>query len=294
VHQRLALSSKAGEPADILVMTATPIPRTLALTAYGDMDMTRLTEKPAGRKPIATRAVPLARLEEVIEAVGRAIKSDERVFWVCPLVEENEELDVTAAEQRFSELEKEFPSRVRLLHGRMKAAEKDAAIEDFRAGRAAILVATTVIEVGVDVPDATVIVVEHAERFGLAQLHQLRGRVGRGAKSSSCILLYQSPLGETARARLDCLRQTEDGFVIAEEDLRLRGAGELLGERQSGLPLFRLADLQAHSELIAAARDDARLILSRDPDLKSPRGEALRVLLYLFEQDEAVRTLRSG
>jgi len=176
----------------------------------------------------------------------------------------------------------------------MKAAEKDAAIEEFRAGRATVLVATTVIEVGVDVPDATVIVIEHSERFGLAQLHQLRGRVGRGAKPSSCILLYQSPLGETARARLDCLRQTEDGFIIAEEDLRLRGAGELLGERQSGMPVFRLADVTAHGELLAAARDDARLILSRDPDLKSPRGEALRVLLYLFEQDEAVRTLRSG
>ena len=294
VHQRLALSSKAGDPADILVMTATPIPRTLALTAYGDMDITRLTEKPAGRKPIATRAIPLSRLEDVIEAVGRAVKARERVFWVCPLVEENEELDVTAAEQRFAELEAEFPGRVRLLHGRMKAAEKDAAIAEFRDGRAAILVATTVIEVGVDVPDATVIVIEHAERFGLAQLHQLRGRVGRGAKPSSCILLYQAPLGETARARLDCLRQTEDGFVIAEEDLRLRGAGELLGERQSGMPLFRLADVAAHGELIAAARDDARLILGRDPDLKSPRGEALRVLLYLFEQDEAVRTLRSG
>ncbi len=294
VHQRLALSSKAGEPADILVMTATPIPRTLALTAYGDMDMTRLTEKPAGRKAIATRALPLARLDEVTDAVGRAIGANERVFWVCPLVEENEELDVTAAEKRFAILDAEFPSRVRLLHGRMKGAEKDAAIEDFRAGRAAILVATTVIEVGVDVPDATVIVIEHAERFGLAQLHQLRGRVGRGVRPSSCILLYQSPLGETARARLDCLRHTEDGFVIAEEDLRLRGAGELLGERQSGMPLFRLADLAAHGELIAAARDDARLILARDPDLKSPRGEALRVLLYLFEQDEAVRTLRSG
>ncbi|MBI1212320.1 MAG: ATP-dependent DNA helicase RecG [Alphaproteobacteria bacterium] len=294
VHQRLALSSKAGDPADILVMTATPIPRTLALTVYGDMDITRLTEKPAGRKPIATRAIPLARLDEVIEAVGRAIKADERVFWVCPLVEENEDLDVTAAEQRFAELDKDFHGRVRLLHGRMKGAEKDAAIEDFRSGRAAVLVATTVIEVGVDVPDATVIVVEHAERFGLAQLHQLRGRVGRGAKPSSCILLYQAPLGETARARLDCLRHTEDGFAIAEEDLRLRGAGELLGERQSGMPLFRLANLGAHGELIAAARDDARLILSRDPDLKSPRGEALRVLLYLFEQDEAVRTLRSG
>ncbi|MCE9522467.1 MAG: ATP-dependent DNA helicase RecG [Alphaproteobacteria bacterium] len=294
VHQRLALSGKGDQPADILVMTATPIPRTLALTAYGDMDMSRLTEKPAGRKPIATRALPLSRLDEVIGAIERTVQQGDRVFWVCPLVEENEDLDLTAAEQRFDELSKTFGERVRLIHGRMKSAEKDKAIGDFRTGNAQVLVATTVIEVGVDVPDATIIVIEHAERFGLAQLHQLRGRVGRGSKPSSCLLLYQSPLGETARARLDCLRNTDDGFVIAEEDLRLRGAGELLGERQSGLPEFRLADLSLHGELVAAARDDARLILARDPDLKTPRGEALRVLLYLFQQDDAVRTIRSG
>lgn len=294
VHQRLALSGKGNAPADILVMTATPIPRTLALTAYGDMDMSRLTEKPAGRKPVATRAVPLARLDEVTDAIERAVAKGERVFWVCPLVEENEDLDLTAAEERFDVLKTAFPDRVRLIHGRMKPADKDQAIGDFRGGAAQILVATTVIEVGVDVPDATIIVIEHAERFGLAQLHQLRGRVGRGAKPSTCLLLYQAPLGDTARARLDCLRTTDDGFVIAEEDLRLRGAGELLGERQSGLPSFRLADLLIDADLVAAARDDARLILSRDPELKSPRGEALRVLLYLFEQDEAVRTIRSG
>jgi ATP-dependent DNA helicase RecG len=294
VHQRLALSGKGNAPTDILVMTATPIPRTLALTAYGDMDMSRLTEKPAGRKPVATRAVPLARLEDVIDAIRRAVERGERVFWVCPLVEENEELDLTAAEQRFDELRATFADRVRLIHGRMKAAEKDRAIADFRAGAANILVATTVIEVGVDVPDATVIVIEHAERFGLAQLHQLRGRVGRGAKPSTCLLLYQAPLGETARARLECLRTTDDGFVIAEEDLRLRGAGELLGERQSGMPDFRIADLAVHNDLILPARDDARLILSRDPELRSPRGEALRVLLYLFEQDDAVKTIKSG
>ena len=294
VHQRLALSGKGDQPADILVMTATPIPRTLALTAYGDMDMSRLTEKPAGRKPVTTRAIPLTRLDEVIDATERAVKQGDRVFWVCPLVEENEDLDLTAAEQRFDELSSAFGDHVRLIHGRMKSAEKDQAIGDFRSGKAQILVATTVIEVGVDVPDATIIVIEHAERFGLAQLHQLRGRVGRGTKPSTCLLLYQAPLGDTARARLDCLRNTDDGFVIAEEDLRLRGAGELLGERQSGLPDFRLADLMVHGDLVAAARDDARLILSRDPDLKTPRGEALRVLLYLFEQDEAVRTIRSG
>ena len=294
VHQRLALSGKGNIPADILVMTATPIPRTLALTAYGDMDMSRLTEKPAGRKPIATRAIPLTRLDEVTEAVERAVARGERIFWVCPLVEENEDLDMTAAEERFDVLKSAFGQRVQLIHGRMKPAEKDAAIAAFREGRANILVATTVIEVGVDVPDATIIVIEHAERFGLAQLHQLRGRVGRGAKPSTCLLLYQSPLGETARARLDCLRHTDDGFIIAEEDLRLRGAGELLGERQSGMPNFRVADLALHNDLIVPARDDAKLILARDPELKSPRGEALRVLLYLFEQDDAVKTIKSG
>lgn len=294
VHQRLALSGKGDQPADILVMTATPIPRTLALTAFGDMDMSRLTEKPAGRKPIATRAVPLSRLDEVTGAIERAIGQGDRVFWVCPLVEENEDLDLTAAEQRFDELKSVFGERVRLIHGRMKPTEKDQAIADFRDGKAQLLVATTVIEVGVDVPDATIIVIEHAERFGLAQLHQLRGRVGRGTKSSTCLLLYQSPLGDTARARLDCLRNTDDGFVIAEEDLRLRGAGELLGERQSGLPNFHFADLALHGDLVAAARDDAKLILARDPDLKSPRGEALRTMLYLHEQDEAVRTIRAG
>ncbi len=294
VHQRLALSGKGNRPADILVMTATPIPRTLALTAYGDMDMSRLTEKPAGRKPIATRAIPLSRLDEVTEAVERAVARGERIFWVCPLVEENEDLDLTAAEERFDVLKAMFGDHVRLIHGRMKPTEKDQAIGDFRSGAAHILVATTVIEVGVDVPDATIIVIEHAERFGLAQLHQLRGRVGRGEKPSTCLLLYQSPLGETARARLDCLRTTEDGFKIAEEDLRLRGAGELLGERQSGLPEFRLADLSVHGDLVEPARDDARLIVNRDADLKTGRGEALRVLLYLFEQDDAVKTIKSG
>ena len=294
VHQRLALSGKGNTPVDILVMTATPIPRTLALTAYGDMDMSRITEKPAGRKPIATRAIPLARLDEVVEAIERAVRDGGRAFWVCPLVEENEDLDMTAAEERFDILSATFGDRVRLIHGRMKPAEKDAAIADFRSGAANILVATTVIEVGVDVPDATIIVIEHAERFGLAQLHQLRGRVGRGDKPSSCVLLYQAPLGETARARLDCLRTTEDGFKIAEEDLRLRGAGELLGQRQSGLPGFRLADLEVHGDLVQPASDDARLIVARDADLQTPRGEALRVLLYLFEQDDAVKTIKSG
>jgi ATP-dependent DNA helicase RecG len=295
VHQRLALQSKAsGTGADLLVMTATPIPRTLALTAYGDMDVSKLTEKPAGRQPVDTRAMPMERLAEVIDGLGRLMASGARAYWVCPLVEESELVDLTAAEDRFKALATRFPGRVGLVHGRMKDAEKDRMMADFKSGAISLLVATTVIEVGVDVPEATVMVVEHAERFGLAQLHQLRGRVGRGTGRSSCLLLYQEPLGETARSRLSIMRETDDGFRIAEEDLRLRGAGEVLGVRQSGLPEFRLADLSLHGDLLAAARDDAALILTRDPDLVSARGEALRILLYLFERDAAVKLLTAG
>lgn len=293
VHQRLSLAAK-GEAVDTLVMTATPIPRTLMLTAYGDMDVSRLTEKPAGRKPVDTRVLPLERLGQVAEAVGRALAGGGKAFWVCPLVEESEKLDVAAAEDRCLALRGRFGDRVGLVHGRMKGPEKDKAMEAFVDGPVDILVATTVIEVGVDAPAATVMVIEHAERFGLAQLHQLRGRIGRGVKPAVCLLLYGAPLTETARARLSVMRETDDGFVIAEEDLRLRGAGELLGTRQSGLPEFRLADLQVHGDLLAAARDDAALILERDPDLMSGRGRAVRTLLYLFERDAAVRNLRSG
>jgi len=294
VHQRLRLTAKGREPVDVLVMTATPIPRTLALTVYGDMEASRLDEKPPGRTPVDTRTIPLSRLDEVVDGVRRAIAQGARIYWVCPLVEESDVLDVSAAEDRFAHLKARFGSRVGLVHGRLKAAEKDKAMADFAAGRIDILVATTVIEVGVDVPEATVMVIEHAERFGLAQLHQLRGRVGRGTGRSSCLLLYGQPLTATARARLRVLRETDDGFRIAEEDLRLRGAGELLGTRQSGLPAFRIADLEAHAELLDIARDDARLILARDPELEAPRGQALRVLLYLFERDAAVRYLQSG
>ncbi|SRR5579885_1325010 len=294
VHQRLSLQNKGELPADVLVMTATPIPRTLALTAYGDMDVSRLTGRPPGRKPVDTRLLSADRLDEVVAHLKKAIASGARAYWVCPLVEESEKSDLAAAEERAAMLNRVLGWKAGLAHGRMKGPERDAAMAAFRNGETRVLVATTVIEVGVDVPEATIMVVEHAERFGLAQLHQLRGRVGRGAGKSTCLLIYQGPLTETARARLKILRETEDGFVIAEEDLRLRGPGELLGKRQSGIPEFRLADLAVHAELLAAARDDARLVLERDPDLKSPRGEALRVLLYLFERDEAVRYLRAG
>ena len=293
VHQRLALAGK-GTAADILVMTATPIPRTLMMTAYGDLETSRLTEKPAGRKPIETRAMPLSRMEDIVDRLRPAIATGARVYWVCPLVEDSDVVDVAAATERHAALSQHFGDRVGLVHGRLKAAEKDAVMSRFADGDIDILVSTTVIEVGVDVPEATIMVIEQAERFGLAQLHQLRGRVGRGDSSSSCILLYGEPLGETAKGRLKVMRETDDGFVIAEEDLRLRGAGEVLGTRQSGLPQFRMADIAYHADLIAAARDDARLILDKDPDLKSERGNALRTLLYLFERDAVVKTALSG
>ncbi len=294
VHQRLALSAKGAAP-DLLVMTATPIPRTLTLSYYGDMETSRLDEKPAGRLPIDTRALPIARLPEVVEALSRKIQAGEKIYWVCPLVEESELVDLAAATERFAALSRFLgEDDVRLVHGQMKPAERDAAMKDFALGNAHVLVATTVIEVGVDVPTATLIVIEHAERFGLAQLHQLRGRVGRSDKQSSCLLLYQEPLGEIATERLKIMRDTNDGFRIAEEDLRLRGPGEILGARQSGMPEFYFADLAQHHDLLLAARDDAKLILSKDADLQSERGKALRHLLYLFEYDQAIKTLRAG
>jgi ATP-dependent DNA helicase RecG len=293
VHQRLALARK-GEATDLLVLTATPIPRTLVLSFFGDMDISELREKPAGRQKIDTRAVPLSRLGEVIDAVARALDEGRRVYWVCPLVEESESVDLAAAEERYEALQKRFGDLVDIVHGQMRGADKDRAMERFAKGETRLLVATTVIEVGVDVPEASVMVIEHAERFGLAQLHQLRGRVGRGAERSICILLYKPPLGQTAKARLAILRETEDGFRIAEEDLRLRGEGDLLGTRQSGEPGFHIAQIGVHNNLLAAARDDATLMLTRDPKLKSPRGEALRDLLYLFARDEAIRLLGAG
>ena len=290
----MKLQGKGEKPVDVLVMTATPIPRTLALTAYGDMEVSRITGRPPGRKPVVTRVLSAERLDEVVEHLRGAIAKGARAYWVCPLVEDSEKVDLAAVEDRAAMLKRTLGPKVDLVHGRMKGPERDAAMARFKSGETSVLVATTVIEVGVDVPEATIMVVEHAERFGLAQLHQLRGRVGRGSGRSTCLLVWHPPLGETAKARLKTLRDTDDGFVIAEEDLRLRGAGELLGTRQSGLVEFRIADLAFHAELLAAARDDAKLVLAHDPGLRSPRGEALRVLLYLFGRDEAVRYLRSG
>ncbi len=294
VHQRLQLSAKSARPVDVLVMTATPIPRTLTLTAYGDLDVSRITEKPPGRQPIDTAAIPTERMDELVTRIHTVIERGERAYWVCPLVEENSELQLAAAMERFEALKKHFGDAVGLVHGRMKAAEKDQTMRAFQDGTLKLLVATTVIEVGVDVPEATIMVIEHAERFGLAQLHQLRGRVGRGDKRSVCVLLYDTPLSDTAKRRLAIMRESEDGFRIAEEDLKLRGAGDLLGTQQSGLPRFKLADLAAHADLLAMARDDAVLILNKDPELQSERGTALRILLYLFERDEAARYFRSA
>ncbi|MCH8081848.1 MAG: ATP-dependent DNA helicase RecG [Proteobacteria bacterium] len=294
VFQRLALARKGKTHPDMLVMTATPIPRTLALTVYGDMDVSRIEEKPPGRKPVTTRVIQGDKLGEVKRALALALQKGERAYWVCPLVEEGEVLKLTAAEMRYQHLKKDFGDRVGLVHGRMKGPEKDAVMEAFIKGDIQILVATTVIEVGIDVRQATIMIIENAERFGLAQLHQLRGRVGRGVRPSYCLLLAARKLSRTARRRLSIMRESEDGFLIAEEDLRLRGAGEFLGVRQSGLPEFRVADLEAHGDLLQIARDDARLILEKDPKLETPRGQSLRTLLYLFERDAAVNYLRSG
>jgi len=293
VVQRLDLAKK-GTATDLLMMTATPIPRSLVLSAFGDMDVSQIHQKPEGRKPITTATLSLGRLGELINRARAALDRGDKIYWICPLVEESESLDLTSAELRFKALYQIFGNKVGLVHGRMESTQKDVAMADFSSGKVQLLVATTVVEVGVDVRDASIIIIEHAERFGLAQLHQLRGRVGRGNKPSSCILLYKPPLSETARARLRIMRETQDGFRIAEEDLRLRGEGEILGMRQSGLANFQLAEIEHHIDLLEMARQDARLILERDPHLTSPRGEALRHLLYLFRQDEAIKLLRAG
>ncbi|WP_345118801.1 ATP-dependent DNA helicase RecG [Bartonella pachyuromydis] len=293
VHQRLALTAKGHKP-DMLVMTATPIPRTLVLTTFGDMDVSQLTEKPMGRQPITTATLSLKRIDELIERIAIALEKGEKLYWICPLVEESKALELTSIESRFTMLQGLFGTRVGMIHGKMSTDEKEAAMTSFKCRDISILVATTVIEVGVDIPDASIIVIEHAEHFGLSQLHQLRGRVGRGEKKSSCILLYKEPLTKTAAQRLNIIRSTEDGFKIAEEDWRLRGEGELLGTRQSGIPEFHIANLAVHSDLLSIARRDARLFLQRDPHLSSQQGQALRLLLYLFGKDDATRLLRAG
>jgi ATP-dependent DNA helicase RecG len=292
VAQRMMFAGKAERTAHMLVMTATPIPRTLTLTQYGEMDVSKLDEMPPGRTPVETSVISQARLEEMVDAVGRLIDAGGRAYWVCPLIEESN--GMAAAEARFALLKERFGEVVGLVHGQMKPAERDAVMNRFAAGGIQLLIATTVIEVGVDVPEATLMVVEQAERFGLAQLHQLRGRVGRGRGKSNCVLLRAPEISETARKRLALIRGSTDGFEIAEEDLKLRGGGELLGVRQSGDPEFRVATPEQIDRLIEAARDDARLLVERDGGLKGARGEAARILLYLFDRDAAVALLRSG
>ncbi len=294
VSQRLMLTQKADHTPHLLAMTATPIPRTLTLSQYGEMDVSRIDELPPGRQTIETRVISDARLPEVVDGLARHIAANGQAYWVCPLVEESEKSDLAAAEERAALLKMRFGDKVGLVHGRMKGPEKDAVMERFQQGDIKLLVATTVIEVGVDVPNASLMIIEAADRFGLAQLHQLRGRVGRGDVKSNCLLLRGDTLSETARARLSLLRETNDGFKIAEEDLRLRGAGELLGTRQSGDAGFRIASPEQISKLIAAATDDARLLLDRDGGLDSARGQAARIALYLFERDWGVSLLRSG
>ena len=288
VRQRILLGEK-GRDVDVLVMTATPIPRSLAMTAYGDLDHSRLDEKPVGRLPIDTRAMAKDRLNEIVDGLRRALHDGKRAYWICPLVDESDKLDIAAAEDRFTALTHALAGiGVALAHGKMKAAERDAAMQAFKTGQAQLLVATTVVEVGVDVPEASIIVIEHAERFGLAQLHQLRGRVGRSTAQSSCLLVYQPPLSETANKRLSVMRDTNDGFVIAEEDLNLRGPGEFLGQRQSGVPEFVLADLAAHRDLLAIAREQAQIMLAGNG------MHHINLLLSLFERDSAVKFLAAG
>lgn len=293
VNQRLSLSEK-GNLCDVLVMTATPIPRSLLLTAYGDMDYTKIGALPAGRKPSQTVVMNVKKMPDIVAALRRKLAEGARAYWVCPLVEESEKSDLAAATERCEMLQQYFGDKVGLIHGKMKESEKDAVMEQFKSGVKTLLVATTVIEVGVNVPEATIMIIEHAERFGLAQLHQLRGRIKRGNEAGTCILLYSYPLSNVAKERLNIMKQTEDGFYIAEKDLELRGGGEILGTRQSGFAQFKLADMSCHQNLLIRARDDVQNILKTDPKLESERGKALRILLYLFEQNEAVKTYLAG
>ncbi|MGB0961058.1 MAG: ATP-dependent DNA helicase RecG, partial [Halocynthiibacter sp.] len=294
VQQRLQLTQK-GRAVDVLVMTATPIPRSLTLAQYGDMDVSILDEKPAGRKPVKTALVSMDRLDDVAARLKANIDEGTQAFWICPLVEESEVSDLSAATERYKYLSGLIGAHnVGLVHGQMPPEEKDAAMQEFVAGKTKVLVATTVVEVGVDVPNATIMVIERADHFGLSQLHQLRGRVGRGDQEATCLLLFSSGIGETGRKRLTIMRDSDDGFEIANEDLRLRGAGDVIGTAQSGLPRFQIADLEHQAALMAVAQTDARNMLEQDPDLTTPRGDAVRVLLWLMKKDENLRLLSVG
>ena len=295
VHQRLTLTSKSVKsPPDILIMSATPIPRTLELTAFGSMQVSRLLDKPVGRKPIKTLAKPLNKIDEVIKSLERLINKNEKTYWVCPLIEESEKIDLAAAEERFQQLNNIYKGKVGLVHGKMKTEDREKVMTEFKNSEKMILVATTVIEVGIDVPDATFMIIEHSERFGLSQLHQLRGRVGRSDKLSNCLLLYKSPLGENAKKRIEILRDTSDGFIIAEEDLILRGAGEILGVKQSGLPYFKIANLNTDRELLELAKNDANFIIESNILGNTERGKNLELLLHLFNKEEALKYLEAG
>ncbi|MES1199655.1 MAG: ATP-dependent DNA helicase RecG, partial [Pseudomonadota bacterium] len=293
VSDRMRMVSKGFAP-HVLVMSATPIPRTLQLALHGDMDISVLDEKPPGRQPIRTVAMPISRSADVMDAIAEAASRGERAYWVCPLIEESEVVDLAAVQDRYEALRERFGDGVEIIHGRMSPTSREAAMDRFRSGEAFLVVATTVIEVGVNVPEATIMVIEHAERFGLAQLHQLRGRVGRGDKRGSCVLLWKPPIGETAKERLDTLRRNDDGFVIAETDFKMRGAGDVLGVQQSGLPPFRLVSPEEHGGLLPVADKEARLAIERDPELKTERGQAIQLALELFGYAEAAELARSG
>lgn len=293
VSDRMRMVAKGFAP-HVLVMSATPIPRTLALSIHGDMDISILDEKPPGRQPIRTVAMPSTRAHEIMDAIREATARGERAYWVCPLIEESEAVDLAAVEDRYEELKALFGKGVEIVHGRISPTLREQAMERFRSGESTVMVATTVIEVGVNVPEATIMVIEHAERFGLAQLHQLRGRVGRGDKRGSCILLWKPPIGPAAKERLDTLRQNDDGFAIAETDFKMRGAGDVLGTQQSGLPPFRLVSPEAHADMLGAADKEARLAIERDPDLITPRGQAVRLVLSIFGYADAAELARSG
>jgi len=295
VHQRILLNEKAGNECDILLMTATPIPRTLELASYGDMDITKIVQKPKNRKPIITKSINLNKIESLKEALTKKLKQQEKIYWVCPLVDESDKMDLQSVNQRVLDIQKYYKDfNVEMVHGQMKQEEKNKIMDNFKNFKTQILVATSVIEVGIDDPDATVIIIENSERFGLSQLHQLRGRVGRGTKQSTCILLFDGPLTENAKRRINVMKETNDGFKIAEEDLSIRGAGEILGTRQSGLPNFRLTDLNVHKSLMTQAREMAIKIVDKDPELSSDQGKTLRLLLHLFNNQVAIDYLKSG